>query len=389
LERSEHWLNRERLTVYPRMILALLLTEALVWVLLSKDMVDPMGKPLGYDFIAFWAASLIGLTGSPENAYNIPVFFAAVENTVPGLQGAGYAWFYPPTYYLVVLPLARLPYLAAYFTFVLTTLTAYVAVFRRVAKGPDAMWLLAAFPGVYINFFHGQNGFLTAALAAAALLCLGRRPVWSGVFIGLLAIKPHLAVLFPVALIAIGAWRTFITAGLVAAVFLAIGTAVLGTPTLFAWLDSVTMARIYMETEALLWAKAPTVFAMMRMVGLPVPVAYIMHGIVACGAIAAVWVVWRRPSTLPVRGAALLSATFLVSPYLFEYDLAWLAFPIAWLAQAGLREGWLRGEREVLVAAWVLPIIMAPLAMAVPLQIGPLVLVALLGAVVRRACVRQ
>jgi len=78
-----------------------------------------------------------------------------------------------------------------------------------------------------------------------------------------------------------------------------------------------------------------------------------------------------------------------VSPYSFDYDLAWLAFPIAWLAQAGLREGWLRGEREVLVAAWVLPIIMAPLAMAVPLQIGPLVLVALLGAVVRRACVRQ
>jgi hypothetical protein len=347
------------------------------------------------DFITFWAASLIGLTGSPENAYNIPLLVKAAKTAVPGLQGE-FAWFYPPPFYLLVLPFALLPYLWAYFTFELTTLVAYVAVFRRVAKGPDAMWLLAAFPAVLYNLFLGQNAFLTAALAASALLCLERRPVWSGVIIGLLIIKPHLAVLFPVALIAIGAWRTFITAGLVAAAFLAIGTAVLGTPTWFAWLDSISMARISLESGAFPWARMPTVFALLRMGGVSVPVAYIGHGIVACGAIVAVWAVWRRSSALPVRGAALLSATFLVSPYSFDYDLAWLAFPIAWLAQAGLQDGWLRGEREVLVAAWILPMVtwVLPVILSLytdpevmPFQVGPFVLIALLGAVVRRACV--
>ena len=80
-----------------------------------------------------------------------------------------------------------------------------------------------------------------------------------------------------------------------------------------------------------------------------------------------------------------MTATFLISPYVFDYDLVWLAFPIAWLALIGLREGWLPGEREVLVAAWISPLLMAPLATAFSVQIGPFVLGALLWVMVRRA----
>jgi len=64
---------------------------------------------------------------------------------------------------------------------------------------------------------------LTAALAGAALLSLERRPILAGVFIGLLAIKPHLALLFPVALIAIGAWRTLLAAAVTGTTFIFVG----------------------------------------------------------------------------------------------------------------------------------------------------------------------
>jgi hypothetical protein len=80
-----------------------------------------------------------------------------------------------------------------------------------------------------------------------------------------------------------------------------------------------------------------------------------------------------------------MTATFLVSPYVYDYDLAWLAFPIAWLAVDGLRNGWLRGEREVLVAAWLFPVLMIPIAEAVKVQIGPIVLCSLLWMTYRRA----
>jgi hypothetical protein len=62
-----------------------------------------------------------------------------------------------------------------------------------------------------------------------------------------------------------------------------------------------------------------------------------------------------------------------------------LAFPIAWLTLTGLRDGWLRGEREVLVAAWLLPLLMTLIAGTISIQVGPFVLGALLWIPVRRA----
>ena len=385
-KKHAHWLNRERLSIYPRIFLALFLVLGLVWVLMSKNMVDLKGKPLGYDFITLWAASHLALEGHAEDAYNIPLLLKALRIAVPGSKSV-YIWFYPPSFFLVVLPLALLPYMAAFWTFILSTLGAYLLVFRRIVRGSTAMWCLAAFSGLWMNLFNGQNAFLTAALAGAALLCLERRPVLGGLFIGLLAIKPHLALLFPVALIAIGAWRTLITAAVTAITFTAIGTATLGTAVLKGFLANLSYGRLFLENGSFLWPKMPTMFAFLRLLGIPVAGAYVVHCIVALGAVIVVWRVWRRCQDRNLRGATLMTATFLVSPYLLDYDLARLAFPIAWLALAGLRNGWQRGEREVLVFAWLLPLLITPIGTFLSVQIGPIVLCSLLWITVRRTTV--
>ncbi len=381
-----HWLNRERITVYPRLFVALFLLISIAWVLLSKNMVDFKGKPLGYDFITFWAASYLGLKGHAADAYNILLLAKIEKIAVPASQRI-FAWYYPPAFFLTILPLALLPYLAAYWTFILSTLGAYLFVWRRIIRGSIAMWCMAGFSGLWMNLLHGQNAFLTAALAAGALLCLDQQPILAGIFVGLLAIKPHLALLFPVALIAIGAWRSFVTAAVTALVFTAAGVAVLGTGTVKACWISLSYARSFLEKGILPWVKMPTVFALLRLLGTPVAVAYTIHAIIALGATSALWRVWRNCNNWPVRSAALMTATFLISPYVFDYDLAWLAFPIAWMALEGLKHGWLRGEREVLVAAWVLPMLMSPIANVTSVQIGPLVGSALLYISVRRAAI--
>ena len=385
MDRSTHWVNRKRFTVYPRLIAATLLVRSIVWVLLSKNMVDPAtGIPLGSDFITFWAASHLGLAGHPVDAYNISLLFKAEKFAIPAL-GRVCVWFYPPPFYLVILPLAMLPYLTAYWVFVLSTLACYVVVFRRIIHTSGAMWCLAGFSGLWMNILYGQNAFMTAALAGAALLCLEERPALAGVFIGLLAVKPHLALLFPVALIAIRAWRALAAAAVTVVTFTAISTAVFGTATLKACLGSLRYARILLQNGFLPWSKMPTIFAFLRLLGVPVMAAYIVHAAVAIGAVLAVWRTWRRCTDWQLRGAVLMTATFLISPYLFDYDLAWLAFPIAWLALVGYRNGWLRGEREVLVLSWVLPLIMSPIANKISVQIGPFALAALLWMIMRRA----
>jgi hypothetical protein len=396
MKEDAHWLNRERPSIYRVILvllmllfLALFLVTGLGLVLTSKNMADSNGLPLGRDFMMFWAASHLALTGHALDAYSIPLQLKAEQLVVPEANIVRvwyyYVWYYPPTFYLVVLPFALLPYLTAYWTFMLSTLGGYFFVLRRIVRGDIAMWCLVAFPGLWLNLLHGQNGFLTASLAGAALLNVERRPVLAGVFIGLLAIKPHLALLFPVALLAIGAWRTLITAAVTAITFTAISTAILGTAVLEACLAKLGYARLLLEKGVIPWSFSPSVFAFLRMFGIPVTWAYVAHFAVAALAVIVVWRVWRDCPNRNLRGAALMTATFLVTPYVFGYDLAWLAFPIAWLALDGLRSGWLRGEREVLVAAWLLPMLMLPIATDLKLYAGPLVLCSLLWITYRRS----
>jgi hypothetical protein len=378
-----HWLNRERVTGYPRLFVCIFAVTVAVWVLMSKHMVDSKGKPLGGDFIAYWIASKFALSGHAAEAYNLASMVKAERAFMPASDKV-FDWLYPPSFFLVVLPLGLMPYFVAYFVWIGATLTAYVAVFRRIVTGSVAMWCLAGFSGIWVNGTQGQNGFLTAALAAAGLIALPKRPVLAGVFLGLVTLKPHLALLFPVALLAIGAWRALASSAVTAVAFVGLGTAVLGRATLKAFLADLPDARMFVETGAVPWSKMPTVFSFFRTLGVPVAGAYAAHITVALVAAVAVWYVWRRSMDWQLRAAALMTATCMMSPYMFDYDLAWLAFPIAWLAVIGMRDGWLAGEREVLVLAWLLPMLMAPVTAVVVVQPGPFVLGALLWVVVRR-----
>jgi hypothetical protein len=243
---------------------------------------------------------------------------------------------------------------------------------------------VAAFPGLWMNFTQGQNGFLTAALAGGALLCLERRPFVAGILIVLLVIKPHLAVLFPLALLAVGAWRAILAAALTALAFTTASVAILGETTLRAFWTGLGTAQSALEGGGIPPIKMPTVLAGLRLLGAPVAAASMAQAAVAVVAAFMVWRLWRRCRDWPLRGAALMVATFLVNPYAVDYDLAWLAFPIAWLALDGLRHGWRCGDREILVAAWAVPIALAPIAATTSIQIGPFVLGALLWAIDRR-----
>lgn len=380
MEAGRHWLDAERLRVYPRIFVGVYAVAVLAYALSVHDGLDFRGQVLGSDFVTFYAAARLALSGHGVDAWNLDALLAMQHQVFPAYAGKGFAWFYPPTFLLVVTPLALLPHLAALAVFVGTTATGWALALRRAIGRPGAGWLVAAFPGLWVCAAQGQNGLLTAALAGGSLLTLRRRPVLSGV----LVVKPHLAALFAVALLAVRAWRTMLVAAGTALVFLGASLLAFGRAALPAWLDSLQVARVATESGALPWAKMPSTFALLRLLGASVTWAYAGHAVVAIAAAVAVWVVWRRTDALPLRGAVLMAATFLANPYAFDYDLVWLAFPIAWLAVYGLENGWRRGDREVLVAAWLLPALATALASLTRVQVAPLVLAALVWVAVRR-----
>lgn len=339
---------------------------------------------VGSDFVTFWSASHLALRGDATKPYDNAEIFRAEQSVVPELE-TPISWFYPPTFLLLAMPLSLLPYLPSYLTFLVTAAASFVAVFRRILGDIDAMFCLAGFSGVWMTIAHGQNALLTAALAAGALLLLKQRPTAAGVLVGLLTIKPQLTLLFPLALIAIGAWRALITAAITAILFVTAAVAILGWEPLPAFWQNLSVARLFLEYGILPWSKMPTMFATCRLVGLPVNAAYALHAGVALVAAHVTWKIWRSSASRPMKNAALMCATFFVSPYVFDYDLAWLAFPLAWLAVEALRDGWLPWERPVMVLVWVTPALMMFTGSLAPVQIGPFVLGGLLWLIWRRA----
>ena len=169
LRRAE-WLSASRARAWLMVLAAASLIGTLGYLYLSRSGLDPMGKPLGTDFASFWTASQLALAGHPELAWSLQAHKAAQAAKFG--EGAGYAaFFYPPPYLLICLPLALLPYAASLFVWLAATGAAWARMVRAWL-GPENGWLvIAAFPAVLVNAGHGQNGFLSAALFGAAAAC--------------------------------------------------------------------------------------------------------------------------------------------------------------------------------------------------------------------------
>jgi Glycosyltransferase family 87 len=388
---ASHWLNDQRVRVYSAVFFGIFIAAYLGLIALSlPGFVDPRGKPVGYDFIAFWSAAWLALQGQPEAAFDWHAIAAAHQAAVPALHDPFYLflWHYPPTFLLAVLPLGYLPYLVALAVFLAGSIAAWAALVRRII--PDRRYWIAAaaMPAGLINLVDGQNGLLTAALAGFALLLLDRRPLLAGMLIGLMAIKPHLAILFPIALVASGQWRAFAAAAVTATLFSLASVAAFGWETLAAFIRDMPSAGSFIDQGSLPWSMMPSPYVFALALGAPHVVAWALQGATALAAMVGVWLAWRSPTApLAARAAVLLTGALLVSPYVFYYDMTWAGLAVGWLALYVARDGFWRGEREILLAAWIAPLLMVPVYKVTTVQIGCIALIALFVAALRRASV--
>lgn len=370
----EHWLIERRVRVYPRILLVMFVLAVPVYAVTFDGGLDSKGRPMGTDFIAFWSAARVTVEGLGVDPWNLQELEAFQVAEFAGLNGPT-AWVYPPPTLLLVWPLGHLAFGPAFITWTIFGLTAFLGCLWFVIRGQRLAWPLAwAFPGLWLGIAHGQTQFVVSALIGGALLLLARHPVASGVLVGLMVVKPHLAILFPLVLVAGGYWRTFLTAAVTASTTFAVGVLAFGVESVQSWFNGMGLVGAAIDEGALPVYKFVTPYTSFRLLGLPEPVSLVLHACIALPVVWVVWRLWRRTDSLPIRGAALVTATFLISPYAADYDLAALAFPIAWMALLGVRQGWLHGDRNLLVTAWILPWITAPIAAFSHVCIVPIVM---------------
>jgi glycosyl transferase family 87 len=380
------WLGRKRVLAYAGTLLAIELAVFLFLVAGTHGLIVPVGQPTTTDFASFYAAGSLVDEGAPAAAYDQAAHRAAEERaTEPGI---GYQFFfYPPVYLLLCAALARLPYIVAFVTFEAITLVLYVAVARRTLGDPDRMAIspVLAFPSVFWTMGLGQNAFLSAALFGAALLLIDRRPVGSGMLFGLLAYKPHLALLIPIALASGRRWRAFLAAAGTVAVLVAASVLLFGWATWRDYLALVAGSGATYESGRIDFAGFVNLFGGVRLLGGSSQLAYAAQAVITLISAALAIFVWRRNLSLPIRAAALAAAAVAAAPVVLLYDLMLAAIAGAWLIRAARRSGFLAWEKITLATLFILPLFMRNIGTAWHVPLGPLVPLALLALVYARA----
>jgi hypothetical protein len=391
------WLTGARLEFWALALLVFYLSGTVIWTWQAADngMIDPRERPVGCDFIEFWAAAKAALGHMAAGVYDYHALYP-IERTAVAAVSARFPFHYPPILLLLLLPFALLPYLWAVPLWYAGGVASYLSLARRLAADRRAFWIGLAFPGVLLTITYGQMGFWLTAALGWALLLLDKRPVAAGALLGLLAVKPHLFLLLPLALLASRRWSALATAAFVALLLVIASWLAFGTETWQAFLANLEALRhgdIKEASSNLLetyqawlipWNKVPSVFVMMRLFGADMSIARAAQGLVAFDAALVVVWVWRSGAALELKAAALVAANLLVSPYLFDYDLILLILPIAWLAARALAQGWLPGEKIMIFALWLSPGLVSFVAVLLHLQLAPLLLAGFLGLICRR-----
>ena len=383
--RQGDWLTPQRLRGYPAVFLGLWLVGAVLWVALSDGIMDPWGRPLGSDFMGFWATAQLLLSGDGLAAYDEAALTAAQVAAAGTTEVPHYTMLYPPPGLLLILPLGLLPYLPALALWVLGTMAACLAVLWQAWRHPLVPYLALAAPAVFVTVSHGQNAFLSGALLGGALLALPRRPVLAGVLIGLLVYKPHLALVLPLALVAGGHWRAIASASATVVTLSLAATLAFGWAIWPAFLARTAFAREVLEQGYVPFFKMQSLYTALRMLGIESGPAFLAHWTLAGLVILSLAALWRWSDSARLKAAGLMAAGLLATPFVLDYDLALLGLPIVLLARDGAERGVLSWEKTILAAAWALPLFARPLGQLTHLGIAWAVVLLLYAVVLRRA----
>lgn len=314
------------------------------------------GDAFPVDFAAFWSAAQLALDGHAIDAFDQQKIVAAIT-IPPDYKQERFFWMYPPTWALVTTPLGILPFWIAWPLFALVSVAVYLFALRPWAASlPGGLNLVLAAPVVVLGAVNANTGLMMAGLLVLAISAMAQgRMVVAGLAIAAMTVKPTLGILIPVALIAGGYWRVILWATIGALVFAALAAVVFGMDYWARFFAGILVAADQLADGEIPIAVMVSWYAFARIVGVVHGDAVLVQIAFSVLLIALIAWVWRRPWAMAEKGALLLLAAPLATPYAHYYEMAFtLAGLVLWV-QAG--HGQRRDERAVMGALWLMPVL--------------------------------
>ncbi|MFI4973006.1 MAG: glycosyltransferase family 87 protein [Caulobacterales bacterium] len=283
-------------------------------------------QPLGVDFLPLWTAGGMAWT-APDQVYD----FAAVTRPqtwlLPHLRELR-PYPYPPSLLLLLAPLGRLPFWAAYKLWMLLGVGVFGLAGARLAQRQRglALALMLLTPAAMIAALVGQSVFLICGLVVLAMLELERRPWLAGVLLALAgAIKPQAVVLAPVALLAARQYRAIAGATIAGSLILVVSALAFGPQLWLSWAGALPRFQALIQAHPRMMERMITPSAFGGALGLSGPADLVWRGMFVAVAVALAWHGFRVSRDAALRTALLSGGALLMSPYAVHYEFVMLA----------------------------------------------------------------
>jgi hypothetical protein len=342
-------------------------------------LLGPNGLPGVRDVVVFWSAGKLAAEGHAAAAYDWVALRRVLEVGQRGaFVHATFPLFYPPFLMFLLAPLGRLNFLMAATVWIVGGMIAYLAVAGLIVRRGVGALIAAAAPASLYVVCVGQTGFLSAALLGGALALTPRRPVLAGALIGMLAYKPQLGLLIPIALIAGGQWRSFWAAVVTLGALVLASGVVFGWPAWAAFIQALAPSAHSVGAIGVLpSAKLQSVYGLLLWVGADPRLALAIQAVVSLAMAGLIAFIWRGQGAFALKAAALIASLLLASPYSCIYDLTLLVIAVLFVARDADGAPLALGQGLCLTLAYIIPLAF----LNRPAPLGPLCCVFILGVV--------
>ena len=276
--------------------------------------------------------------------------FAAFTTAQSDLFGVGNCvlpepFIYPPTLLFFTYPFGLLPFIPAFVLWNAVLLLFFLAAIYVIVRRANAIIGALTLRPLQVDLYVGHNGLLTTGLMGTSLLLLERKPWLAGLFLALLTYKPQFGLLFPVALLASRNWRALASASVFSLALAGAAALAFGSHSWPSFVFSLFNRSSGLSPDPGVHLRLISIYGILESAGAGARVALAAHAAVALVLAMAVWLVWSKSISYPIRAAMLCIASLLATPYAFNYDFCTLAVAFAFLMEDGLVRGFLTGER--------------------------------------------
>ncbi|MDR3463819.1 MAG: glycosyltransferase family 87 protein [Beijerinckiaceae bacterium] len=286
-------------------------------------LLDAHGIQLGRDFINTWFYGQAFWSHDPGRFYDQDVYERALQAVFPANR-FDHVWSYPPVFLVFAAPFGLFSYPVALAFWTLLGLGAlFLTVHRKGWRWRTSTVLLS--PAVLQAVVAGQISLFCATAILGIFRLMDRHPVRAGLVLSCLSVKPQMALLFPVLLIASRRWRVLVAAAAGVAGIVLVSVLLNGTQT---WIDFVTkglpaQAADMRVTMAALGQISVAPTSALLLTGVPASLATCVQvalSLLAAGLVA--YAGYHAKTAGPEREALIfLSCSVFATPYLLAHDL--------------------------------------------------------------------